>query len=148
MNREIKFRAFDKIRKELFYLPVQSGENKNWLQIDKTSFSVSNNNQFVEKFDLMQYTGFKDFNGKEIYEGDILEYVSFRREESKRIEIVEFDIKCGGWYVHKSADTLADVLFCQHNNEWKLKQGFTINENQRVRIIGNIFENSELLQTT
>ena len=43
-NRLLKFRAFDEVRKELFYLPVKSGENRNWLQIDKTGLSVCNNN--------------------------------------------------------------------------------------------------------
>ena len=67
---------------------------------------------------------------------------------NKRKEIVEFDEKCGGWYVHKQADTLADVLFKQHNEEWQIKQNYTPSLKHKVRIIGNIYENHELTQTT
>ena len=131
-NRLLKFRAWDEKQK---YMAIQGTLDLETLQ----SFMF----HFGEDF-LMQFTGFYDFDNKEIYEGDILKYVSFRREESKRLEIVQFDINCGGWYVHKSADTLANLLFCQHSDEWKSKQGFSINENQRVIIVGNIFENPEL----
>ena len=65
-------------------------------------------------------------------------------KENKRKEIVEFDEKCGGWYVHKQADILADVLFKQHNEEWQIKQNYTPSIKHKVRIIGNIYENHEL----
>ena len=147
MNREIKFRAFDKARKEMFFLPVIDGENKNWLQIDKTGINVGTKNGLLSgnEFELMQFTGFKDFDEKEIYEGDILEYVSYMRDENKRKEIVGFDEKCGGWYVHKQADTLSDVLFKQHSEEWQLKQNYKPSIKHKVRVIGNIYENPELL---
>jgi len=99
-----------------------------------------------ERFPLMQFTGFQDFDGEEIYEGDILEYVHFRRDENKRREFVVFSQICGGWYVHKQADTLADVLFKQHNEEWQLKQNYKPSLKHKVRIIGNIYENPELLK--
>ena len=70
------------------------------------------------------------------------------RDENKRKEIVEFDEKCGGWYVHKQADTLSDVLFKQHNEEWQLKQNYKPSIKHKVRVIGNIYENPELTQTT
>lgn len=92
-----------------------------------------------------QYTGFKDFDGKEIYEGDILEYVHYARLENKRIEIVEFDEKCGGWYVHKKADALCNVLFEQHNEEWQKSKNYKPSQKHKVRIIGNIYENKELI---
>ena len=95
-----------------------------------------------------QFTGFKDFDEKDIYEGDILEYVSYMRDENKRKEIVGFDEKCGGWYVHKQADTLSDILFKQHNEEWQLKQNYKPSIKHKVRVIGNIYENPEFTQTT
>ncbi len=142
MNREIKFRGFsEKLNCYIygFYHEVEAEG------IGYSYIFYQGNVLPVRADTVSQFTGFYDFDNKEIYEDDILEYVSFRREESKRLEIVQFDVKCGGWYVHKSADTLADVLFCQHNEEWKLKQRFSINENQRVRVIGNIFQNSDLV---
>ena len=151
--REIKFRVFDKKIGKIFkahdlrftaeeaiyevcHDTIREDGGKHWEFTD-----------FKEVI-LMQYTGFKDFDGKDIYEGDILEYVSYMRDENKRKEIVEFDEKCGGWYVHKQADTLADVLFKQHNEEWQIKQNYTPSLKHKVRIIGNIYENHELTQTT
>ena len=138
MNREIKFRG-------------QMPNSNQWIFFDVIEYFK---NDDMPKFleyqmkNIGQYTGFKDFEGKEIYEGDILEYVSYMRDENKRKEIVEFDEKCGGWYVHKQSDTLADVLFKQHNEEWQIKQNYTPSLKHKVRIIGNIYENHELTQTT
>lgn len=95
---------------------------------------------------ISQYTGFKDFDGKEIYEGDILEYVSYMRDENKRKEIVEFDENCGGWYVHRQADMLSTVLFEQHNEEWQISRNYLPSTKHKVRIIGNIYENPELVK--
>ena len=135
--REIKFRAWDK-----------SCDKMRGIKDIKDCFSIRSDGFVNENYILMQYTGFKDFDGKEIYEGDILEYVSFRRDENKRKEIVEFDEKCGGWYVHKQADALCNVLFEQHDEEWQKKQNFKPSPKHKVRVICNIYENPELTQTT
>lgn len=137
--REIKFRAYHHLTKKIINPEEVSSKT-----LGKNPIEWHNE----RKWTLMQYTGLKDFDGKEIYEGDILEYVSYMRDENKRKEIVEFDEKCGGWYVHKQADTLADVLFKQHNEEWQIKQNYTPSLKHKVRIIGNIYENHELTQTT
>ena len=151
-NRIFKLRAW--VRNELMVNVVSIDFNNEFITWDDNQYDrcVPPNKCYeIETFDdivLMQFTGFKDFDGKEIYEGDILEYVSFRRDENKRREIVEFDEKCGGWYVHKQADTLSDVLFKQHNEEWQLKQNYKPSIKHKVRVIGNIYENPELTQTT
>ncbi len=135
MKREIKFRAWSESQK---YMAYQETPDLETIQ----SFMYHFGNKL-----LMQFTGFKDFDEKEIYEGDILEYVFYINEENKRREMVQFDSNCGGWYVHKQADTLADVLFQQHNEEWQLSQNYKPSDKKKVRIIGNIHENPELLKT-
>ena len=58
--REIKFRAWDKLRKEM--INYNSGE------FSLMPFSNLYNKQFREVYTFMQYTGLKDKNGVEIYE--------------------------------------------------------------------------------
>lgn len=95
MTREIKFRAWDDEEKMI---------RKSWTRIapEETRGLV-----------LMQYTGLKDKNGKEIYEGDILE-----------IEKIDGKVRGTAGMGTAYSDYWAGVL----------------------EIIGNIYENPELLK--
>jgi len=81
---------------------------------------------------LMQYTGLKDKNGKEIYEGDVVEWVwengNIYREVVKWKEIPTEETSCFGFEF--SGDLIS-------------KYG----GRDTVEIIGNIYENPELLET-
>ena len=80
-----------------------------------------------DEIELMQSTGLKDKKGKEIFEGDIL--YGYAGEDFW--EIVEFDTEEGKW-IRK------DILY-------NSKLGLSEN-NEFMEIVGNIYENPELLE--
>ena len=80
-------------------------------------------------YDLMQYTGLKDKNGKEIYEGDIVEV-------SKDISAGKYRVQ---FWDNESAFMLIDDL---KPKSMRLGVWFCSN---KIEVIGNIYENPELL---
>ena len=123
--REIKFRGFSIYSNKWYYGSfVNPGEGYYILE------HVENNTYKYDKVDkdsIGQYTGLKDKDGKEIYEGDILEFS-----------------KGGIMYVEWDDDFKIFVLTDPRIN---LKNGSIGNWYvEKTKIIGNIFENKELLK--
>lgn len=121
--KEIKFRAWDKELKKLS--PVKSAEF-----IDKTWVTVFEDNESPrtirwDRLEIMQYTGLKDRNGKEVYEGDLIKHNGY---------IYEIVYNSGGFTV-KNTDSKTAV---------PASNDFLANIN--INVIGNIYENPELLE--
>lgn len=123
MQREIKFRAWYPEMKRMFY---QDGGYYTSLEYATWSFPLeideSNDKRWSLNEDsvLMQFTGLKDKNGKEIWEGDRVMYnVPF---------MVEW---CDGGFVLVSE--LSGMKIAIHPN-------------QELEVIGNIYEHGHLLE--
>lgn len=86
-----------------------------------------------EEFKLMQSTGVEDKNGKEIFEGDIVKY---KGGWNTFTEEVAYDKNFGGFGV---MDADADIIFT-------FGELFADIDLSSLEVIGNIYENPELLR--
>lgn len=86
-----------------------------------------------EEFKLMQFTGLKDKNGKEIFEGDIVKY---KAGCNTFTEEVAYDKNFAGFGV---MDAYADIIF----SFGELAEDIDLSS---LEVIGNIYENPELLE--
>lgn len=132
--REIKFRAWNKRLKKLVSME-EFVFSPCFIQADGKVIicdpgNEEHNFEELEDYILMQYTGLKDKNGKEIYEGDIIKY---KYEKSLRGDIskVEWQNEYAGFSPFVDYDS---------DNQWSY-----INL-ESIEVISNIYENPKLLE--
>lgn len=137
-NRELKFRAWDDRNK--MWLFSYNHPNLGGFSMKGEVMLFGEYQRFLErvpledwsKIILMQYTGLKDKNGNEIYDGDILSFIDFdfnSDDEFLNYGLVEY-------YVSEMR------FFITNRNSVEMDE---IDFEKEVEIIGNIYENPELL---
>ena len=132
--RKLKFRAWDKFHKTMdevdgYYLYIADGELYEIFEETQGYETYMQKHIVTDKHEVMQYTGLRDSKGAEIYEGDII------RHRIKNMRTVVF--KDGAFRtkrINYVAGELTDAFFFYENTgrDWE--------------IIGNIYENPELLE--
>ena len=119
MNDRFKFRVYLKAHKQMCNVhTLHTGTNKVIISTRYGNSSVQINDYNI----LMQSTGLKDKNGKLIYEGDIVKKQEWQDEY--KLGVVFWDDMWGHFDVTKMS------MFSLVN---------------RAEVIGNIYENKELL---
>ena len=129
--REIKFRGWDKEKERM--MPVTLMEFNQWwvscMPISDTESNVleygernSFRNEDTDRHVLMQYTGLKDKNGTEIYEGDIVRCWGGEQ--------------CQGYHEFDEEITVNDMTY----------DAYYVGQWDGCLVIGNIYENPELLK--
>jgi uncharacterized phage protein (TIGR01671 family) len=133
--REIKFRAWDKENERMFH-EITIGTDSGW------RVKVCGG---INGYEFTQYTGLKDKNGKEVYEGDIVEYtrVNYTDCSHQEIESIEEVIRGEMYY----AEGLWPGIRLINRTGKLFLPGMVSSDipNIELEIIGNIYENPELL---
>jgi uncharacterized phage protein (TIGR01671 family) len=159
--RELKFRAWDKeksrwVREYDYQLEDQEdpayeeeyGEDSGWLDGDVASdLDLVNGGLATDLYVWEQFTGLKDKNGKEIYEGDIVNITAVVETDDSDMaciidtnSIVCWDKEHARWDVNDEPES--------KDWDYRRRRYFVFvdsEDRENVEVIGNIHENPELL---
>jgi hypothetical protein len=127
--REFKFRAWEKNLGEI--IPIHS------INFETKMVNIESAWRLFDEVELMQYTGLRDMNGKDVYEGDIV-------KASSQGSWGTFEVK---WRQEASPQWILYPAW-QSEKFWslhgtKLPNGDYVD---MIEIIGNIYENPELIK--
>ncbi len=134
MNREIKFRAWDMDKKEMF-VPMYLCQ-MDTLIVPFDGDYPSDVYPKSRPVELMQFTGLKDKHGKEIYEGDIVK--AFADKKHPFYYEVMFD--------EKTACYWGNPKQLEHSVTTRKPLYEVVEIFENCEVIGNIYENPELIR--
>ena len=133
MSREIKFRAWLKEEEKMVNVETMDFTDKSMQYLEKNEIidAYLLRRMIFDDVELMQYTGIKDKNGVEIYEGDIV-LIRIDKTNILHKTVVKF----------KHGTFIADII---GDNDYIYLFHFGFNKDD-FEVVGNIYENPELLE--
>lgn len=140
--REIKFRAWDYNNERIIpweKLRIEKDEDENTFSVVVFDGEVGD---YFDDFPVMQYTGLKDKNGKEIYEGDILTSDQYPYQDDG-----EYNYHLVVEYIENG---FCGVMNCVNGVKRGISHGIAelLEITYQFEVIGNIYENPELLEVS
>ena len=132
--KELKFKAWDIREKRMHVIDRLGlhGFSHDFYSRDAVVCDVRQNDK--ERYIILQFTGLNDKNGEEMYDGDIIKCTDGADEidiydSDTGLGVVEWNNEYSFWSISKIENGLGDILH----------KGY-------VEIVGNIYENPELLE--
>ena len=135
MNRVIKFRVWNPHEEYMYYpggddIEIFIASSGKGVLIPDCFFGIHEQTDDI----IMQFTGLKDRNNKEIYEGDIIECFGYDSIDFRHTVIFKNGAfgYCTGKYVF--------ISFAENYN-FEFKNGMS----EKTKVIGNIYEDKDIL---
>lgn len=143
MKDRFKFRIWDKPTSKMFYDVclgyIKAPMFSDWVCVDTPDGQISYTGDRLKDIEIMQCTGLKDKNGKLIYEGDILRVTG--SQDTSGYGIVEY-LQAGCQFCVNGYLDNPSLYFPRRKGEFYQ----ALQEWLCTEIIGNIYENPELLE--
>ena len=130
----LKYRAWDSAKKEMFKDTFAITESGQVVVVEQKFVTSSPDYVFVDHLVIMQSTGLKDKNGKEIFEGDIISTYTDNLV-IKRDNLLGFYVE-----VDEKRNYFAETVDIEYLDLFAKDFGVA------VEVLGNIYENQELLE--